>query len=88
MSDEPIPHILVVDDLPRNAQILAQLLDKAGYRVAVAMNGAQALEMIAQDPPDLVLLDVMMPVMDGLEACRRLKADPATRDLPVIFLTA
>jgi len=81
-------HVLIVDDLPRNLQVLALLLDKAGYRVSMALGGAQALAMIAQDLPDLVLLDVMMPDMDGLEVCRRLKADPTTADVPVIFLTA
>ena len=85
---ETLPHILIVDDLPRNLQVLALLLDKAGYRVSMAMDGAQALEMVRQEPPDLVLLDVMMPGLDGLEVCRRLKAEEATRDLPVIFLTA
>ena len=81
-------HVLIVDDLPKNLQVLALLLDKAGYRVSMAMDGAQALAMIAQDPPELVLLDVMMPDMDGLEVCRKLKADPTTADVPVIFLTA
>ena len=81
-------HILIVDDLPRNLQVLALLLDKAGYRVSMAMNGAQALAMVAQDPPDLVLLDVMMPGLDGRDVCRNLKADPEHMDIPVIFLTA
>jgi len=81
-------HVLIVDDLPKNLQVLALLLDKAGYRVSMALGGAQALAMIAQDPPELVLLDVMMPDMDGLEVCRKLKADPTTADVPVIFLTA
>lgn len=81
-------HILIVDDLPRNLQVLAVLLDKAGYRVSMAMDGAQALAMVGREPPDLILLDVMMPGLDGLEVCRRLKADDATREIPVIFLTA
>jgi DNA-binding response OmpR family regulator len=81
-------HILIVDDLPRNLQVLAVLLDKAGYRVSMAMDGAQALAMVAREAPDLILLDVMMPGMDGLEVCRRLKVDEATRGIPVIFLTA
>jgi CheY-like chemotaxis protein len=88
MVAEQPPHILIVDDLPRNLQVLALLLDKAGYRVSMAMDGAQALDMVRVEPPDLVLLDVMMPGMDGLEVCRRLKAHPATCELPVIFLTA
>jgi len=82
------PHILIVDDLPRNLQLLALLLDKAGYRVSMAMDGARALDMVREEPPDLVLLDVMMSGMDGLETCRRLKADPASEGIPVIFLTA
>jgi len=85
---EPLPHILIVDDIPRNLQVLALLLDKAGYRVSMAMDGAKALEMVKVEPPDLILLDVMMPDLDGLEVCRRLKADAAVREIPVIFLTA
>jgi len=85
---ESLPHILIVDDIPRNLQVLALLLDKAGYRVSMAMEGGTALEMIKVEPPDLILLDVMMPGLDGLEVCRRLKADEAVRDIPVIFLTA
>jgi DNA-binding response OmpR family regulator len=84
----PAAHILIVDDLPRNLQILALLLDKAGYRVSMAMSGVQALTMVAQDPPDLVLLDVMMPGLDGRDVCRNLKANPEHMDIPVIFLTA
>ncbi len=85
---DTIPHILIVDDIPRNLQVLALLLDKAGYRVSMAMEGGRALEMIKVEPPDLILLDVMMPGLDGLEVCRRLQADEAVRDIPVIFLTA
>lgn len=85
---EPRAHILLVDDLPRNLQVLALLLDRAGYRISMAMSGPQALAMVAQDAPDLLLLDIMMPGMDGLEICRRLKADPDHADIPVIFLTA
>jgi len=85
---EALPHILIVDDIPRNLQVLALLLDKAGYRVSMAMDGAKALEMVKVEPPDLILLDVMMPDLDGLEVCRRLKADAAVREIPVIFLTA
>jgi CheY-like chemotaxis protein len=83
-----MPHLLIVDDLPRNLQVLALLLSKAGYRVSMAMEGAQAVEMMRVEAPDLVLLDVMMSGMDGLEVCRVLKADPALREIPVIFLTA
>ncbi len=81
------PTILVVDDTPANLTLLANLL-KEHYRIKVANNGFKALELAATAPPDLVLLDIMMPEMDGYEVCRRLKLDEATRKVPVIFLTA
>ena len=79
--------ILVVDDTPANLTLLAQVL-KPHYRVQLAVNGAKALEICQRQPPDLIVLDVMMPTLDGYEVCRRLKAEPATRRVPVIFLTA
>ena len=80
--------ILVVDDTPANIKILADLLRK-DYLLSVATSGADALEIAAsEDRPDLVLLDIMMPEMDGYEVCQRLKADPKTQDVPVIFVTA
>jgi serine phosphatase RsbU (regulator of sigma subunit) len=80
--------ILVVDDTPANIKILADLLRK-DYFLSVATSGADALEIAgSEDRPDLVLLDIMMPEMDGYEVCRRLKADLKTRDVPVIFVTA
>ncbi len=79
--------ILVVDDTPANLSLLAQML-KDEYRVKMANNGQRALELAAQAPPDLVLCDVMMPGMSGFDVCRRLKADPATAAVPVIFVTA
>ena len=80
--------VLVVDDTPGNIDILREILAPA-YRVKVAANGARALEIAAQeDPPDLILLDIMMPGMDGYEVIRRLKANPATRSIPVLFITA
>jgi sigma-B regulation protein RsbU (phosphoserine phosphatase) len=82
------PRILVVDDTPANIKILADLL-RRDYLLSVATGGADALEIaFSRDRPDLVLLDVMMPEMDGYEVCRRLKADLRTRDVPVIFVTA
>jgi len=82
------PTVLVVDDTPDNLSLLSGLL-KDHYVVKVANNGDKALRIAGGDsPPDLVLLDIMMPEMDGHEVCRRLKANPATRDIPVIFLTA
>ncbi|WP_281685110.1 HD-GYP domain-containing protein [Thalassobaculum salexigens] len=80
--------VLVVDDTPDNLSLMSGLL-KDTYRVRVANGGERALVIARSDPqPDLILLDVMMPVMDGYEVCRQLKADPASRDIPVVFLTA
>jgi putative two-component system response regulator len=80
--------ILVVDDTPDNLSLMAGLL-KERYRVRLANNGDKALQLArASDPPDLILLDIMMPGMSGTEVCSVLKGDPATRDIPVIFLTA
>jgi serine phosphatase RsbU (regulator of sigma subunit) len=80
--------ILIVDDTPANVQILAGLLKDKGYQLSVATNGQQALDLLERIRPDLILLDVMMPVMDGFETCRRLKSNAAWRDIPVIFLTS
>ena len=80
--------VLVVDDTPSNLSLMTDLLE-ADYRVKVASTGARALKIAqAEDPPDLILLDVMMPELDGYEVCLHLKANPATRDIPVIFMTA
>ena len=80
--------ILVVDDTPENLQLMSELLLDS-YRVKVASNGAKALRIAAGEPqPDLILLDIMMPEMDGYEVCRLLKLNPATADIPVVFLTA
>ncbi|ENY72499.1 response regulator [Aeromonas diversa CDC 2478-85] len=79
--------ILVVDDNPENRAVLIGLL-KSHYRVLVAVNGSQALEICHRSHPDLVLLDVMMPEIDGYEVCRRIKAHPDLAEIPVIFLTA
>jgi serine phosphatase RsbU (regulator of sigma subunit) len=79
--------VLLVDDAPANIQVATSIL-KDIYKIRVATNGAKALTLVKDaPPPDLVLLDVMMPEMDGYEVCARLKADPETRDIPVIFLT-
>jgi pilus assembly protein CpaF len=80
--------ILVVDDRPRTAKALAGFLETEGYQVAVAQEGAEALERVEEGDLDLVLLDVMMPGLDGFEACRRIKSDPDTVFLPVILITA
>lgn len=80
--------ILVVDDTPTNIQVLFDVLDASGYRVAIAKSGESALTRLEGNLPDLILLDVMMPGIDGFETCRRLKANEQTRDIPIIFMTA
>ena len=85
-KDKPI--ILIVDDVPKNIQVLGTLLNKIDCELAVAMNGQQALDTVKKIMPDLILLDIMMPIMDGHEVCRRLKSDNITSDIPIIFLTA
>jgi two-component system sensor histidine kinase/response regulator len=82
------PLLLVVDDDPVNVELLSELLEALDYRVAGALSGPAALEAARERRPDLVLLDVMMPGMNGYEVCRRLKADPATAPIPVVFVTA
>lgn len=90
MKPAPAPpaDILVVDDTPANLQLLVGMLQERGYRVRPVTNGAHALRAVRSAPPDLILLDITMPEMDGYEVCRRLKADPATRDIPVLFISA
>ena len=86
--DKPIATVLVVDDTPDNLFLMSGLL-KDLYKVKVASGGEKALRIAQSDnPPDLILLDVMMPDMDGYEVCRQLKAEPRTRDIPVILITA
>lgn len=86
-SPENKATILCVDDTPVNLFLLVELL-KASYRVKTATNGLHALQIVSANPPDLILLDVMMPEMDGYEVCRRLKAEEVTARIPVLFLTA
>jgi two-component system, sensor histidine kinase and response regulator len=85
-SDEAL--ILIVDDIPRNLQVLGSILSESGFGVSVASSGRSALEAIASQAPDVILLDIQMPDMDGYEVCRQLKANPDTAHIPVIFLTA
>ena len=80
--------ILVVDDTPNNVKLLADVLTVKGFTVATAASGEEALSKIAADMPDLVLLDVMMPGLSGYDVCRRIRADPNTRTLPVVILTS
>jgi signal transduction histidine kinase len=80
--------VLVVDDQPANLQVLAEILKQSGHRVRLARSGRLALQAAAAEPPDLILLDILMPDLDGYETCRQLKADPRTRDIPVLFVSA
>jgi len=80
--------ILIVDDTPLNIRILETILGKKGYQLDIAQNGLQALEIAEKSKPDLILLDVMMPKLDGFETCVRFKASEKLRDIPIIFLTA
>jgi two-component system, cell cycle response regulator DivK len=83
-----MPKILLVEDNEMNRDMLSRRLIRSGYEVVLAVDGAQGVAMAASDSPDIVLMDMSLPVLDGWEATRRLKADPATRSLPVIALTA
>ncbi len=79
--------ILIVDDTPANIQILHEVLQN-DYAIFFATNGPDALSIVQREIPDLILLDIMMPEMDGYEVCTRLKTDPRTHQIPVIFITA
>jgi two-component system alkaline phosphatase synthesis response regulator PhoP len=84
----PESKILVVDDNTQNLELLVAYLEPTGCRIATATDGIEAMEKVRTDPPDLVLLDVMMPRMSGFEVCRKLKSDPQTRDIPICMVTA
>lgn len=88
MADDSARKILVVDDIDTNRMALRHFLKPFGFQVEEATDGVEALEKVAAGPPDLILLDVMMPRKDGLEVCRELKSDPATALIPVVFMTA
>lgn len=81
-------HVLIVDDDPVLLEVLATVLDLEEFSVTTALDGEQALASVATTSPDMVVCDVAMPVLDGLEVCRRLKAAPATAMIPVVLLTA
>jgi adenylate cyclase len=80
--------ILIIEDTPANIQALSAILKEQGYQISIATHGRQALEVLERIRPDLILLDIMMPEMDGFETCRRIKASTAWREIPIIFLTA
>src|SRR5262252_10590136 len=84
----PTASVLVVDDTIDNLRLLSDLLGEQGYDVRAVTSGRQALQAVEHDPPDLILLDITMPEMDGFEVCRRLKATDRCKDVPVIFITA
>ncbi len=84
----PLPKILVVDDQPINVQLLKRKLEREGMKVAAAYSGQEALDLVQKEKPELILLDVMMPDMDGIEVCQRLQDNEDTRSIPIIFVTA
>ena len=90
MKPQPqrLANILVVDDAPENLQLLVRLLGRSGYAVRPVISGSLALQAARQLPPDLILLDVRMPQMDGYEVCEQLKADAHLKQIPVIFVSA
>ena len=83
-----VRHVLVVEDRPSLRTVIQCLLEANGYRVSSASDGVQALRVIEEATPDIIVADIMMPRMSGFEVCGRLKADPATADIPVVMVTA
>lgn len=88
MSDQVLPTILVVDDTQQNVQVLTQMLRGKQYKVLAAFNGEDAIALLSRKTPDLILLDVMMPGMDGFETCAEIRKEPMYDDIPIIFLSA
>jgi two-component system, sensor histidine kinase and response regulator len=82
------PKILIVDDTAENINVLIRVFERTDYQISFAPNGKKALELISMEMPDLILLDIMMPEMDGFEVCKTIKANPETREIPIIFITA
>ncbi len=87
-ANTPTADILIVDDKPANLRLLSQMLVENGYQVRPAPDGSVALAAARAQPPDLILLDIRMPDMDGYQVCKHLKADASTRDIPIIFISA
>ena len=87
-NTDRLPVVLIVDDDQQNVELIQAYLDDVECRTVAANDGIEALDTVAREKPDLILLDVMMPKMSGFEVCRRLKSDPDTTDIPVIMVTA
>jgi DNA-binding response OmpR family regulator len=85
-TDNPL--VLIVDDNPENVRLLGSILEKYGYKTAIALNGEDALAFLGKEKPEIILLDIMMPGTDGFEVCTIVKKDPEYKDIPIIFLTA
>lgn len=88
MTDLAGMKVMIVDDTPANIDVLRRILGEDGFEISIAMTGESALTLVEKNRPDLILLDVMMPGIDGFETCERLKANPATKDIPIVFVTA
>ncbi|MGD1805270.1 hybrid sensor histidine kinase/response regulator [Dapis sp. BLCC M126] len=88
LSSPSSEYILVIDDTPANLKVIVQTLTDEGYEVSTAISGERGLKQISYDLPDLILLDIQMPGIDGFETCKRLKENPETKDIPIIFMTA
>lgn len=80
--------VLIIDDTPANLQVLVSFLSSMGFRTLIAEDGKDALEQVTRSKPDIILLDIMMPGLDGYETCRRIKSDPDAKDIPILFMTA
>ena len=87
MTRDTTPKILVVDDLEENTRLLSHLLESKGFRVSIAHDGVEALKSVEENPPDVVLLDLIMPLLDGFQVLEKLKQNPATENIPVIIIT-
>src|SRR5690348_2644982 len=83
-----MPKILVVDDEPDILRVVVRIMESCGHEVRTALDGVEALERVAADRPDCIILDLNLPRLDGFEVCKRLKGDPATREIPIVMMTA
>jgi CheY-like chemotaxis protein len=88
LKGEPMAKILLVEDNEMNRDMLSRRLERKGFEVIIAVDGQQGIDAVLQDRPDLILLDMSLPVLDGWEAARQLKADPKTKEIPIIGLSA